>query len=63
MYLETVMIMESLFKLKQSEQKFRQIVIADKPTRWQSTRWQDTSLTNQLADIRCIGLRKHWHGE
>ena len=27
------------------------------------TRWQDNSLTNQLADIRCMGLRKHWHGE
>jgi len=29
--------------------------LADKPTRWQSTRWQDNSLTNQLADIRFTG--------
>ena len=25
--------------------------LADKPTRWQSTRWQDNSLTNQLAGM------------
>jgi len=35
--------------------------LADKPTRWQSTRWQDNSLTNQLADSQLADKTTRWH--